>query len=129
MAVAYFKCRGSEGLPLFTAPDGVTSVFIHVREWILSPGRLGCVLILIEHYLVNAEGLLFFYWSMILFSSSWALSPVWWKSRNVITGTKISCLLVPALQLGLMRIPAIMNSDVGNLVVMNIISKFSASLH
>lgn len=32
LAVEYFRCRGAESLPLFTAPDDAASVFIHVRK-------------------------------------------------------------------------------------------------
>lgn len=43
----------------------------------------------------------------------------------MITATKISCLLVPALQLGLLRVPAIRDSDLANLMVMNVIGMCS----
>lgn len=80
-----------------------------------------------EMYFVNSQGLLFFYWSLILFSSSWSLSPVWWKNQKIIIGTKISCFALPAIQLGLLRLESLRDNDLAQLILMNCISKYISS--
>ncbi|RPA85108.1 hypothetical protein BJ508DRAFT_13210 [Ascobolus immersus RN42] len=104
MAIAYFRCRGEKNLPLFTAPDKISEISISAFL-----------------YLVNTQGLLFFYWSLILFSSSWSLQPNWWKNTKVVTATKVSCFILPGVQLALLRVPAIRDSDIWSLVIMNAI--------
>jgi hypothetical protein len=65
--------------------------------------------------------------SLILFGSSWTLRPAWWYNQKAIIGTKISCFVLPAIQLGLLRLEAIENNDFAQLVIMNIIGIFLPS--
>lgn len=122
MAIAYFRCRGTENLPLFTAPDTTMEISIticKVQRKLLSilTDRFA------DQFLLNAQGMLFFYWSLVLFSSSWSLQPAWWKNNKVVNGTKVSCLVVPIILAVLIRFPQINQNDIANLLVMNIIGE------
>jgi hypothetical protein len=66
--------------------------------------------------------MLFFYWALLLFASSWGLTPIWWKNARIVAATKLSCFLVPALQTGLLQIAAIRNNNVAHMFVMNAMS-------
>ena len=112
MVMDFFECRGTDPLPLFTAPNEMVSVFFSIQQ-----------------YLVNTQGLLFFYWSMVLFASSWSLSRQWWKNKKFITGTKISCFVLPGIQGGLLRIPAIRDNDWATMMIMNVMSMCSRATY
>jgi hypothetical protein len=66
--------------------------------------------------------MLFFYWSLLLFASSWSLSPVWWKRKRIVAATKVSCFVVPAIQTGLLRLDAVRNNEIAHMFVMNALS-------
>ncbi|KAH0605412.1 uncharacterized protein H6S33_004634 [Morchella sextelata] len=104
LATRMFQCNGNEPFPLFHTNDKYVSAFLSLQM-----------------YFVNSQGLLFFYWSLILFSSSWSLSPVWWKNKKIIISTKISCFALPAIQLGLLRLESLRDKDLAQLILMNCI--------
>lgn len=147
LATEMFQCGGTEPFPLFHTTDKNISALLSVRE--LTFAFLGSWYMLISYrdvfykfariiILLLVRDFFFsfaksnsglsdfggvFARSLILFASSWSLSPVWWKNQKTIIATKISCFALPALQLGVLRLNVLLGNDFAQLIIMNCISK------
>ncbi|RPB05542.1 hypothetical protein L873DRAFT_1840024 [Choiromyces venosus 120613-1] len=72
-----------------------------------SPNIVVKTIFAIRTYFFNAESLLFFFWSLMLFVSIWEIQSRVLKSDRFIAGSKWICFLLPAVQVILANLPQV----------------------